>query len=252
MGVSLLLVLGLLQTPSAKTLSVSQPVRVAEIDTGKLKGEPTELAWSPDTSQLFLQTSERDRSMMTINPRYFMMSASNGQPKSVNQKPEWEGQYWTWKSSEYSPGPDKIAIDIKEEKRVADSTSSPTGGAMAKGGTVAGNGGTTMDDAVNAAQNKQQVHVMTLTLKGEQVGQFVDAQFLPGYTFSWSPASIAMIAYVNASGHLAIMDLQRNKQQVESTKDVLLPAWSDDGSKIAFLERAGRNKYELYVATVRQ
>jgi Tol biopolymer transport system component len=46
------------------------------------------------------------------------------------------------------------------------------------------------------------------------------------------------------------MDKDRNKQQVESTKNPILPAWSTDGSKIAFLQKAGKNKYELYVAAV--
>jgi Tol biopolymer transport system component len=48
------------------------------------------------------------------------------------------------------------------------------------------------------------------------------------------------------------MDMQRNKQQVAGTKNVLLPAWTSDGSKIAYLERTGRNKYDLYVAAVKQ
>jgi Tol biopolymer transport system component len=40
------------------------------------------------------------------------------------------------------------------------------------------------------------------------------------------------------------------KQQIDSTKDVILPAWSTDGSKIAFLQRAGKTKFDLYVVTV--
>jgi Tol biopolymer transport system component len=55
---------------------------------------------------------------------------------------------------------------------------------------------------------------------------------------------------VNSGGRLAVIDKDKNKQQVEGTKNVILPAWSTDGSKIAFLEKAGKNKYELYVAAV--
>ena len=44
----------------AKALQLAAPASVGQIDTGKLKGEPTELAWSPDGTSLFLQTSERD------------------------------------------------------------------------------------------------------------------------------------------------------------------------------------------------
>jgi Tol biopolymer transport system component len=61
-----------------------------------------------------------------------------------------------------------------------------------------------------------------------------------------------MVAYGNAAGRLAVMDEKGNKQQVEGTKNVILPAWSPDGTKIAFLQKAGKNKYELYVVTVTQ
>ena len=81
------------------------------------------------------------------------------------------------------------------------------------------------------AQQQQKQRVVTLTVKGETVGEFVGVQFLPGYTFSWSPASIAMIAYANASGRLALMDRQGQKQQVDGTRNVILPAWSPDGSQ---------------------
>ena len=101
-----------------------------------------------------------------------------------------------------------------------------------------------------AAQQLQKLRVVTLTLKGETVGEFVGVQFLPGYTFSWSPEAMAMMAYANPAGHLAVVDRQGQKQQIEATRNVILPAWSDEGSKIAFLQKAGKNKYDLFVVTV--
>ena len=253
-GMMVLLAAALVQAaPPAKPVAVAAPVLIGQIDTGRLKGEPTELAWAPDGSTFFLQTSERDKSAMITNPRFYLLSATNAKAQKLDAKPDWEGPYWMYKSNEYAPGATKIGIDIKEEERVASSTSSPTGGALAKGGTVAGNAGATMEDAANAAQNMQQVHVFILKLGGEQIGEFVNQQFLPGYTFSWSPEQLGMIAYVNDSGRLSIMDVQgKNKQQIEGTKNVLLPAWKADGSKIAFLQKTGRNTYDLYVADVRQ
>src|SRR4029453_2055953 len=44
----LILAVALGQAPNAKTMRISAPGQVGTIDTGKLKGEPTELAWSPD------------------------------------------------------------------------------------------------------------------------------------------------------------------------------------------------------------
>lgn len=252
MAALLVFALGLFQAASAGPLSLATPKLIGQIDTGKLKGEPTELAWAPDGQHFFLQTSERDKHAMVTNPRFFLVSASDAKAQKVDTKPDWEGPYWLFKSNEYAPGAAKIAIDVKDQQRVVSSTASPSGGALAKGGTSA-SPGTTVDDAVNAATNMQQVHVITLMLKGEQVGQFVNEQFLPGYTFSWSPEQLGRIAYVNDGGHLAIMNLQgSDKQEIDGTKNVVLPAWKADGSKIAFLQKAGRNKYDLYIADVNQ
>jgi hypothetical protein len=124
------------------------------------------------------------------------------------------------------------------------------GGSLAKGGGADPNAGSTVEDVTMRAQQMQQQQVFTLTLKNETVGEFVNQQFLPGYTFGWAPQG-GMIAYRNLAGHLAIMDERGDKREVADTKDVLLPAWSGDGSKIAFLERAGKNKYNLVVVNVK-
>ena len=50
----------------------------------------------------------------------------------------------------------------------------------------------------------------------------------------------------------AIEGFEAQKQQIDWTKNVLLPAWSADAAKIAFLERTSKNKYDLYVASVRR
>jgi Tol biopolymer transport system component len=56
----------------------------------------------------------------------------------------------------------------------------------------------------------------------------------------------------NQTGHLSIMDEQGQKQEVAGTKDVILPAWSADGAKIAFLQKNGKNKYDLVIMNVKQ
>lgn len=238
------------QAASVKAVSVGTPARVAEIDTGKLKGEPTELAWSPDLARLFLQTSQRDGRGMATSPRYFVMAPGDGTPEAIEAKPSWEADYWSWKSGHFAPGSKSWGIDVKDEMRTQAATAAPMGGTLAKGGTADPGGGSTMEEATTAANQRQRVHVISLTLKGETVGEFVNQQFIPGYTFTWSPEPLGLIAYVNASGRLTLMDQQGQKQQIESTKNVLLPAWSGDGTKIAFLQRTGKNKYDLYIATV--
>jgi WD40-like Beta Propeller Repeat len=240
----------MLMTLIALALQISVPSLVATIDTGKLKGEPTQLAWSADGTKLFLQTSERDSKGMIANHRFYVMSAAEGNPESVNEPPAWANEYWTWKSNKFAPGSTTFGIDVKEDVKTVAPTSSPMGGDLARGGTGdATGGGTSAGEVVSRAGQTQKHRVVTLTTKGETVGEFVGVQFLPGYSFGWSPRD-RMIAYSNSSGRLAVMDEQGQKQQVDGTKNVILPAWSPDGARIAFLQRAGKNKYDFFIANV--
>ena len=253
MTTAMLLILAVLgQTATAKTVQISAPAQVGTIDAGKLKGEPTQLAWSTDGTRLFLQTSERDAMGMITRPRFFVMSAAGGKPEPVDAPPAWATEYWTWKSSRSAPGSTAFAIDVKQEERQATATASPMGGEMARGGTSGdpGGGGTSAGEVASRAAQTQTQRVFSLTLEGENVGEFVNQQFLPGYTFGWSPNEQGMLAYTNRAGRLAVMDRQGQKLQVNDTKNVVLPAWSPDGSRIAFLQKAGKNKYELCVVNV--
>jgi len=233
-------------------LQLSAPALISTLDTGKLKGEPTQLAWSADGDKLFLQTSDRDSKGMVGNHRFYVMSAAGGKPESVSTPPAWATEYWAWKSNQFAPGSKTFGIDSpKAEERKIAPTSAPMGGDLARGGSDGGSGGTTAGDVAAHAQQTQTQNVITLRLKGEVVGEFVGQQFLPGYSFGWSPRN-QMVAYTHSSGRLGVMSENGDKQQVDGTKNVILPAWSPDGSKIAFLQRAGKNKYELYVVTVTQ
>jgi hypothetical protein len=237
-------------TVLALAAQVSAPALVSIIDSGKLKGEPTQLAWSADGTKLFLQTSERDAKGMVGNHRFFVMSVASGIPERVDAVPAWAAEYWTWKSNKFAPGSRTFGIDVQQQDRQSTATSSPMGGELARGGSGDATGaGTSAGDVVARAAQTQTQRVFSLTLQGENVGEFVSQQFLPGYTFGWSPRG-RVIAYSHASGRLAIMDETGVRQQVEGTRNVILPAWSPDGTRIAFLQRAGKNKYELFVVGV--
>jgi hypothetical protein len=46
------------------------------------------------------------------------------------------------------------------------------------------------------------------------------------------------------------MDPDGRKVEVPASKDALLPAWSDDATRLAYLQDSGRKKLTLYVAEV--
>ena len=54
------------------TLSIAQPV--VEVDAGKLKGDLARLAWSPDGSEFYIQTVERDKSFAVRATRHYVVS----------------------------------------------------------------------------------------------------------------------------------------------------------------------------------
>lgn len=239
----------------AKAVTVEAPTRVTEIDTGKLKGEPTRLSWSPDGSQLHLQTTEVKSGAPVHRHHIFAIASSKLQ--AVDSEPDWAGRYWAWKSAQAAPGAPAFKIALDSEKRLLRSTNVPRGSGVAGMGGDPGAGGTSgpgpggglPPPAIGETQNAT-VHRMLL--RGEVVGEWVNAPIVPGQTFGWSPLELGLIAYATRDGHLVIMDGNGGRNEVAGTSDVLLPAWSEDGSKIAFLKKSSRRKYDLLIADVRR
>ena len=232
---------------SAAALNFSQPRLVVALD--KVKGEPIQLGWSPDGTQLYVETGKRTRIGTFEDHKHYVVTASDGSVKTVDAAPQWATDYQAWKGYKSAPGAKTFTINLAEDKRTTRAVSAPMGGALAKGGESGASTGN-MDAATDAALSTQVQHVITLKLKGETVGEYVDTQFVLGYTYGWAPQSFGTaIAYANSEGHLAVMDQQGAKKTVEATSHVMLPAWSDSGKQIAFVQKDGK-KFALFVTDV--
>lgn len=243
-------------------LKVSEPALVAELDMDKLKGQPFRLAWSPDGSQFYVQTLEgsfadANAGKPTAKLRHYLFASTPGaSKKDVNGPPDWFAAYWTAKYGQTAPGAPSLAIDVKSEVRQQTATSAPVGGDLARGGgdPASGTGagaGTSAGDVAAAAINRQTQTVNFLVYKGQRIGEFVNSVFVPGLTYGWGPSGTNVIAFAQPKGgKIVIMDDQAQMLEIAGTKDGLLPAWSPDGKRLAWLEKDGRKKYKLLVATV--
>jgi hypothetical protein len=235
----------------AVTLDVIQAI--VEVDTGKLKGDPSMLAWSPDRSELYVQTSERDRRGAVISLKHYVVPIASKSLKKVDQQPAWATAYWTWKSGQASPAAPafRIVADEREETRRATAAV----GDLAKGGGGASDGlgisGTTAEEAANIANQSQLAHIWRLKVRGETLGEWVNEPVVPGVNYGWAPAPVRLIVFAKRDGGpLVVLDDQGRKQELEATKNASLPAWSNDGGQLAWLAKKDRKKYDLMIAAV--
>jgi hypothetical protein len=246
-----LLLLGLALQSPAGTVALSPPQLVAEVDAARLRGEPARLAWALDGSQFYLQTRERDGIGNVKSTKHYLVSIAGGTVKSVDQEPSWASKYWSWKSSQMSPGAPAFKIAVVSRQETKRSTSAPTGGALAKGGGADPLAGTTLADVASANEQSQILTIYTLKLGAETLGEWVNEPVMPGANFSWAPAPLRAIVFAKRDGGpLIVLDDSGHKQDLTGAKAATLPAWSDDGKRLAWLERKDKKKYALMIAEV--
>jgi hypothetical protein len=232
------------QTPPStrvdvSTLKTGAPAVVAELDLGKLKGELRQLAWSPDGSQLYLQTVEG------IPPaeksHHYTVTTAGGAIAPLDRQPEWAQDFWLFKSAQSAPGIPAMTIGVEHGTETTKGL--PPEGSVR--GTGVGAGDLASSNSTNATAN-----VIRLVLLDERVGEFVDTRPIPGLTFGWGPESSGAIAFTDRAGRLTLLDQKLHKRTVPGVKDAILPAWSTDGSRLAWAQKAGRKKYALVWAPI--
>ncbi len=233
-------------------LTVSEPVQIAELDMDKLKGQPFRLAWSPDGSQLYVQTLEgsfadANAGKPSAKLRHYLFDASAvSSKKDLNAPPDWFAAYWNGKNGQHPVDAPGLRIEPKTEQRRAQATAAPSGGDLAKGGEQ----GASVSN-IQSSTGSVSVPVTTLVYKGEKIGEFVNSPMVPGLTYGWGPSGTNVIAFAEPKdGEILIMDDQANKLKVEKTKGALLPAWAPDGARLAWIQKDGKKKYKLFVSTI--
>ena len=223
------------------SLNVGSQTTVAELDLGKLKGELRQLSWSPDGSQIAVRTSDGDKPTDTVH--FYTIAVSGGAVTPVPREPEWATAYWAYKSDRSAPGLPAVMIDL-DQKMEVQKVGTGSAGAAAGGDRTGGNTVMSADNIDREAQNQKE-HVYRLTLYGEAVSTFVNERPLPGLQFGWGPRGSGAIAFVDSEGRLFLLDEKKHKRAIAGTKAALLPAWTEDGSRLAFVEKTGRKKYTL-------
>ena len=235
------------EPPRVNDLKFAKPMSLAVLEMDRLRGEPSKLAWSPDGTQLYFQTLEGGFGRADATLYHYLLDATSGHTQPVHVEPEWAARYWTAKSGQTSPDEPPLRIELKTERVKERSTSLPRGGELARGGTSPNM--TENDEATIVSA--QSVSVITLILGGEIVGQFTNAVLVPGLTYGWGPIGAKVIAFAAPrNGRVVVMDDRGQKQEIPDSKDAILPAWSPDGDRVAWLQKDGRKKYLLQVSRV--
>jgi hypothetical protein len=212
---------------------ISQTRIVCQLDMSVLKGEVRRLTWSTEGTRLHLQTLDRAES------RDYIVTLPDGAISRAFGEPEWAAEYWTHKSQLAAPGQPDLKIEVIEDHQ-------RTRPVPFSGGFMA-NGAQTVDQ-----RNPVDTFAVETKLKllGQEVGYFLNDVALAGMSYGWGPSGSGAIVFVDDKGRVVLFDRNKHKQIVPGTKDALLPAWSNDGARVAFLEKDGRRSYHLMVSTV--
>ena len=243
----LLLLLAALAAIDVSTLKIGPPTTVTELDLGKLKGELRQLAWSQDGTQLYIQTSEGTAPSEKL--RHYFVAVTGGAVSGLDQPPAWAKEYWAFKAGRSAPGLAGLTLDAQQTYEVVKSGTGPAGALDREASPIGGNTGN-IESMAKGTDQHQKASVWRITLLGETVNEFVNEPPVPGLKFSWGPEASGAIAYIDPDGRLMLLDQKKHKHTVPGVKDALLPAWSTDGARLAWVQKSGRKKYALVWSTV--
>ena len=235
------------QAPAAfdATRATVSPARVVvEIDGDTMKGDPVGLAWAADGSMLYLRTAEYDR-WRNERAHHSVVPVAGGGMTSVDTVPPWAAAYWMWKSGQVAPGVPDMRFDMDTQTQIATSV-----GTVRDGGLSQSRADPTQTQIASDVASAQQVATITVKLKGIVVAQSANKSIVPGSTWGWAPSPLGGLAFVDGRKRLVLIDRAGRTLEVGNVAEALLPAWSPDGKRIAYLQKKSKKKYVVSVVEV--
>ena len=238
------------QVSDVARLTLSAPKALVELDTSKLQGDPARLAWRPN-GDLYVKMAQLDRWANERSKHYMLPIADRAAPPvpltptAIDNEPAWASSYWLWKSSLFAPGVPGLQLELEVRNEIKTAV-----GTVRDGGYSQSRADPSRPQIESDVASAQNVKTTTLKLKRQIVAEAVNTNLVPGVSFGWAPAPMGVLAYVDAKKRLTLIDRQGRTRQVKGAANALLPAWSSDGTRLAFLQKKDKNKYAVMVVDV--
>jgi hypothetical protein len=241
------------QPAKAGRVTVSKPRAVLDLEGDAIHGTPVRLSWSPDGQVLYLLAVERDL-WGNEKDHHYLLGVTDGRVRPFEGEPLWSVEYWSWKSGLACPGAPAFQIQTESRTERKTATGAGAGGSLGQNsgdpygpGSALGPQGSAIFAIGTQSQN---VTTTSFKLKGHVLSEFVNTRPILGLTFGWAPEGFGVIAFSNEKHELELMDADGKRTHVKTAKGVVLPAWSGDGRRLAWLAQKGRGKFALMVADV--
>jgi hypothetical protein len=217
-------------------LAISAPATIRDIELQGQRGTPTRMAWSPDDRWMYVRLSTFDRwSNETV--RHLLVEVGGTATEALVDEPGWLPRYWNTKSAMTSPEAASWRITIDSRQETMRTANVPREGNIGQntGDPYAG-----LDEVVkNAALSSQKAFIQNYLLNGHVVAAAVNGQIMPGRTYAWATAGRPLIAFVSEKSRLVVMNQAGKTREVKGPKKPLLPAWSESGRRLAWVQLGG-------------
>ena len=180
--------------------------------------------------------------------RNYIVAPGTTEPTPVDEEPAWSARYRSWKSGLVAPGVPSLRLEVetREQSKTAVGSTQEAPGML----NNPNRSDPSQSQIAKDAASMQKVSTTTVTLKGNLVLEAVNQRVAPGLTFGWAPTPLGGLSYSDAKKRLVLIDRNGRRLEVPGTSDVLLPAWSPDGKRVAYLQKKDRKKYAVNVVTI--